>query len=383
MYKYSICITLILLLAGGCEKSGSPVLTNLELTRVTSDGKSQLVNSSGEPVLIVAGQEIAPDNIINEPATLGKLYIIPSEYLEPIARSMEIQAFKEKIKEPLQIILMDKITDILLYKSAAKEFGKSLDENLDKAAEGEIKRFINQFGGNEAEADEALRQRYKNRENYKKLLKTRILTQWYVSSQTPENGFIPYRQLIRKYESIKNENFAVTPEIEFRSIDILPSRLEISDPNIDRLKYAEDLANQIYSRLKSGEDFAELANKYSHGHRKEFGGLWEPVNPDSLAAPYDAIAKAAQNMNPQEISQPIKTGTHIFIVKLEKKISAGFEPFEKVQEQVREEVLRDQRTSKAINMLNENVKEQMERFEANAFIDFCLEKIYKNSTQNK
>ncbi|MBN1974771.1 MAG: peptidylprolyl isomerase [Sedimentisphaerales bacterium] len=381
MYKSFIYIAIILLTAGGCKNTPEPVLTKNELTRVSSEGNYQFVNSRGEPVLLVSGQEITPEQIINKPANLGSLLITPGEYLEPIAQSMEIRDFKEKIKEPLQIIVSDKISEILLYNTAKKEIGDTLDESLDKMVEGDIRKFVQQFGGDEAKAEDAIKKNWHNRENYKKLLRTQILTQWYVSLQKTEIGFIPYRQLIRKYESMKDENFAITPEIEFRSIDILPANLEISDPNMDRRKYAEDFANELYTKLKSGENFAELAKQYSHGHRKQFGGLWEPINPNSLASPYDAIAKAALNMQPGEISQPIKTEPFIFIIKLEKKISAGYVPFEEVQKQVREAVIEEQNTNTAINKFNENVNQQMGRFETNAFIDFCLEKIYKESNQ--
>ncbi|MBN2590225.1 MAG: peptidylprolyl isomerase [Sedimentisphaerales bacterium] len=276
-------------------------------------------------------------------------------------------------------ILADYISDILLYKSAKKEIGDSLDEYLDKSIEGEIKKIAQQFGGDEVKADELIKQKWYDRETYKKLLKREILTQWFLSTQKTDDSFIPYRQLIRKYESMKDENFAIEPEIEFRSIDIRPSRLELTDPNLDRNKYAEDLANEIYSKLKSGEDFGELAKQYSQGHRKDFGGLWDPVNPESLAEPFDVIADTAIKMNPGEISEPIKTDSYIFIIKLEKKKPAGYIPFEQVQVDVRKAVIVERSQKKALSQLDESINQQMERYETGVFVEYCLDKIYKES----
>ena len=266
--------------------------------------------------------------------------------------------------------------------SAKKEYGDNLDELIEKSVDNEIRQRIQKFGGDEVKADEAIKQKWHDRETYKNLIKKEILTQWYLSKQKAETGFIPYRQLIRKYDSIKAEKFAIAPELQFSLIDIVPSRLTLPDPNMNRRQYAEDLANEIYEKLKSGEDFAKLAKEYSHGHRKDFGGLWEMVNPDSLAAPYDAIPKVAMKMNPGEISEPIKTDTHIFIIKVEQIRQAGYEPFEKVQDKVKDELQKEKSEDQAMSQLDENINQQMERYETKAFIDYCLEKIYKDSNKD-
>jgi parvulin-like peptidyl-prolyl isomerase len=383
MLKYFVCIFSIWLLAAGCEKAVQPVLINNELIQITDSNSFQLINSKGEPVLMVAGQEITSDEIINEPANLGDLFISPFEHLKPIAQGLEIGEFKERTGDLLNIIVADKVTEILLYKSAKKQFGDSLDENLDKAAESEIRRFTQQFGGDQAKADEAIKNAWHDRESYKKFLKREILTQWYLSSQQAINSSISLRQLKKQYEKMKNESFAITPMIEFRLIDIVPAKLEIADPNQDCNNYAEKLADEIFTRLKSGEDFAELAKQYSQGPKKQFGGSWAAVNPDSLAEPYDSIAKASQDMKPGDISKPIKAGTHIFIVKLENKREAGYVPFEEVQEQVRQAALQEQNKNAALNKLKESIDQQMKLDETKAFIDFCLEKIYKESNQGE
>lgn len=379
MYKNFIFIALILFMAAGCEKAAEPVTNNL--TRVNRSGTVQIVDTKGEPVLLVSGQQITSDNMLNEPAPLGNIFLKPAEYLEPVAQSLTFDQFKEKIREPLQAILSDKIFDVLLYNSAKKKFGDKIDESLEKAIDSEIRRYIQQFGGDQAKADQAIREKYHDQDSLKKELKREILTQWYVSSQTNEKSFVPYRQLVMQYEKMKDDHFAINPMIKFRSIDIIPGKLEITDPNVDQKKYAQTLANELYEKLQSGADFAELAKKYSGGHRKEYGGLWDPVNPNSLAEPFNAIANATQDMKQGEISKPIITDTFIFIVKLEDKVSAGYIPFENVQEQVKNAAIVEQNRSIALKPMKDIVVQQMSGSETNAFIDFCLEKLYKISTQ--
>ena len=384
MLKSFICLSLICFVATGCvEKPSDPALTNYKLAKNEKSGKYQFIDSKGEPILIVSGQKITSDEILNEPTNLRSTFIIPSEDFKIFAQEMDFDQFKAQIRDYLLIIVENKISYVLLQKSAEKQFGDQLEASIEKAADTEIRRFYQQFGGDQAKADEAIKNKWKTRENYKKQLERDILTQWYISAHQTSDSFISYRELKKKYDSMKDENFAITPMIEFQLIDIIPDRLEITDPNTDRKKYAEEITNEISAKLKSGEDFNDLAKQYSQGHRKEFGGQWDPLNPDSLASPYDSIAKVAKDMKIGEISPPIKAGSHIFIFKLEDKREGGYEPFEKVQNQVKQALLSEQKESEALNKLNDSLMHQMELDETNAFIDFCLEKIYKISNQEK
>ena len=150
MYKYFAYIILLFFLSAGCQKPADVVLTNYQSTQITPAGAVQLINSKGEPVLLVDGQEINSNDIINEPAKLLDLYLIPGKYLEPIAQGMEFDEFRERIRKSLTIILEDKIEYILMYNSAKKQFKDRLDETLDNAVENEVRRFYLQFGGAKA-----------------------------------------------------------------------------------------------------------------------------------------------------------------------------------------------------------------------------------------
>ena len=130
--------------------------------------------------------------------------------------------------------------------------------------------------------------------------------------------------------------------------------------------------------IKSGEDFGELAKQFSHGGLRDFGGLWRLVQPSSLAEPYDILAVAAGKIESGQVAGPILTEQHIFIMKLEEKQIAGYEPFEEVQELVEETVLLD-RHNEAVNKLNAEIRRQTKLSRTNEFVDFCLEKIYRIS----
>jgi parvulin-like peptidyl-prolyl isomerase len=148
-----------------------------------------------------------------------------------------------------------------------------------------------------------------------------------------------------------------------------------------RPKLARLLAGRLLERIQSGEDFGELAMQYSHGPFRGFGGLWKPVRPDSLAAPYDTLAAEAEKTEPGRITGLIETAEHVFIMKLEAKQSAGYVPFRDVQEQVRDKIIFD-RQSEVLRQVNDELLQQAELSNTDEFVDFCLDKIYQMRDQS-
>jgi len=219
-----------------------------------------------------------------------------------------------------------------------------------------------------------------NRKSFKENRKKYIITKWYIASKLPENKAVTYSELIKWYEQMKEQSFAIPVKLQFRLIDIQPAKLQISDPNQSRLEQARKLANELARQIRAGADFGELAKQYSHGHRQAFGGLWQPVQPGSLAKPYDILAAEAEKIKQGQIAGPIETEGHIFIMKLEEKQTKSYKPFEEVQRQIKEKIIIDRR-KEAIDKLDAELMRQVVLSGKDEFIDFCLEKIYEMSNQ--
>lgn len=380
MRKCIFLSVLMPLLISGCDGGGKNRLNNAELERIALTHKIELVEAAGGLVLMVGGETLTSDEIIDSQTWLNESLVTPIEHFRPLAQISDLEQFKEQARGQLEQILMDKISNILLYKYAKRQAGNNIDEGLKKAAESEYRKFVLNFGGNQAKADEALKQRRMDKKSFIEQQKRAILIQWYVLSKLPDNRPGTYHELMDCYERMKDEFFARAARITFRLIDIQPARLEANDPNIDRRKLAEELAYKLLARIQSGEDFGTLAKEYSHGDWREFGGLWRPVQPASLAAPYDLIAAEAEKIDPGQVAGPIATEEHIFIMKLEEKQSTGYESFEAVQEQVGEKVIFDRR-NEVFEPLRARIMRQSKLGRTDQFIDFCLEKIYKVSNQ--
>jgi parvulin-like peptidyl-prolyl isomerase len=375
MCRFIFSLIFILLLLGGCDKSS---LSDAEKQRLAVTQKIELVEAAGGYVLMVGGETITSDQIIDTRTQLNGMFVSPKEYFGPIAQANELEQFKERAREPLEEILISKISNILLYQHAKRQMGGNIDEGLQKAAENEYKNFVLGFGGDQARADDELKRILMDKNSFIEQQKRAILIQSYMASKMPNNRPVTYREMIDCYDRIKDKYFAKASKIRFRLIDIQPEKLELEDRNDDPWHLGNKIVNQLLRRIKSGEDFGELAKEYSHGDWKDFGGLWRAVQPSSLAEPYDILAAEAEKLEPGEVAGPIVTKQHIFIMKLQEKQIAGYEPFEDVQELVEQKILLDRR-NEVINKLNSEVRWQANLSRTDKFIDACLEKIYRIS----
>jgi hypothetical protein len=361
----------MLVLLGGCNRGNSEA----EQQRRVITQKIELVEAEGGYVLMVGGETLTSDQIIDSRIQINQLFISPKEYFRPLAQTSDFEQFKERAKEPLEEIIIDNISNILFYQHAKRQAGGNIDEGLEKMAENEYRKFVLGFGGNQARADEELKQNQMDKKSFIEQRKRALLIEWYKASKLSNNQPVTYRELMDCYSRIKDKYFARAAKIRFRLIDIHPDRLEVTDPNEDRRQLGIILANKLLALIKSGRDFGELAKQYSHGNWREFGGLWRSIQPSSLAEPYDVLARRAEQMQVGDVAGPIVTEQHIFIMKLEEKQIAGYELFEDVQELVKEKVLLDRR-SEVIDKLNEDIRRQAELGSTDKFTDFCLEKIY-------
>ncbi len=367
MRKRAFLTVLLLLLIYGCGGNSKPKFTEEELALIPLAQREGLPEASGGFVLAVGGETITSDEIITQ-ALL--------EYFRPIAQESSFEQFKEQAGPELEQILATRVSNILLYQQAKKSTGVDIEDALERATEAEVRKFVVSFGGDYAKAEQALKKMGMDWRSFREYQKKMILSQDYIQRQLPEYRPITYSELVNRYNEMKEEFFAIPAMIKFRLIDIQIPKLEVTDPNDNQLEQARKLANELVVRLQQGEDFGELAKQYSHGHRASFGGLWKPVQPQSLAKPYDILAAEAKRIKPAQIAGPIEAGEHIFIMKLEEKRPKSFEPLENVQKKVEAKIIFDRR-KKAVDEFSAKLVQQVALNERDKFIDFCLEKIYR------
>ena len=119
MLKVAYILMLISLLIVGCGSSQS----SAEKQRQAITQKIRLVEATGGYVLMVGGETLTSEEVIESPAELGGTYAAPIEYFKPFAQESELEQFKERVGEHLTGILMGKISNMLLYQEIKREVG--------------------------------------------------------------------------------------------------------------------------------------------------------------------------------------------------------------------------------------------------------------------
>jgi len=100
-------------------------------------------------------------------------------------------------------------------------------------------------------------------------------------------------------------------------------------------KRAEDLAK----RARSGEDFAELAKKYSEGPSRADGGDVGFFKRGEMVAAFDRAVFALKD---GEVSDPVRTPFGWHVIKALERRTAKPKPFEQVKDEIRDHLWREQ-----------------------------------------
>ena len=112
------------------------------------------------------------------------------------------------------------------------------------------------------------------------------------------------------------------------------------------------LLDEVIHKLQAGDDFGELAKKYSDGTRAEKNGQWGWTRRGSLAEP--EIEKALFELPVGQVSQVFETQKSFQIIKVNGRKEAGHIPFADVQEKLESTMISESRM-KATKEILENL----------------------------
>jgi peptidyl-prolyl cis-trans isomerase C len=157
---------------------------------------------------------------------------------------------------------------------------------------------------------------------------------------TRKLGYFRDKLLLDEYldQAVKK---AVTPEAARKLYDDtvkdMKPEQEVRARHI--LVEGEDEAKKVYARVKGGEDFAKVAGEVSKDPgSKTDGGDLGFFTKDRMVAPF---AEAAFKMEPNQISEPVKTQFGWHVIQVEDKRAKQPPAFDQVKDQARQAVIRD------------------------------------------
>ncbi|MCG6877927.1 MAG: peptidylprolyl isomerase [Deltaproteobacteria bacterium] len=267
------------------------------------DGCDRIGTDPGPVVLVVGDQQLTAD-------VLKQNLVFASEDL-PISA---------KETENIKTVLLDNIIDRYLILEYAKKHGIDVSEKEFQARLNDIKK-----GYSESLFEETLLRKWGDPEVWIKRFKEQIVIEKVINSVTIDMEPPDYKEMKARFES--NPNHYKRPEqVKFRQI----------------FCRTRNKADELYGKIRSGENLAALARKYSEGPEAENGGEVGWVAKGTLEEPLD---KMLFQMAQGHISPVTKGASGYHIFEIIDRRPGGFQAFSEIIGDIEKDLYRTRRMS--------------------------------------
>jgi peptidyl-prolyl cis-trans isomerase SurA len=231
--------------------------------------------------------------------------------------------------EQVQLVLADKEKNLLrdlidqsLLVQRAKDMGISVDTDV-------VRRLDQIRQQNHIESMEDLEKKVNesgtNFEDFKNNIRNQLLTQEVIRREVGSRIIIDHEEIQKYYDAHKQE-FQRPEQVYLREIFV--STDGKNDPEIPEL---EKKAQKLVERVKNGEDFGELAKRYSDGTTAKSGGELGVFERGQLAKD---IEDKVFKLNKGQMTEVIRTKTGFLFLRVEQRFEAGLQPLEKVENEI-------------------------------------------------
>ncbi len=245
--------------------------------------------------------------------------------VEPFIPQIRQQArsefeFSQRVNAYMREIVQNMIDRELIVKDF-KERGMSIPQSyLDTHFDDYLNK---EFNGDRAEFIKFIQSQGKTIKQFRADQEKDIIV-GYMQNQKRQTAAEISPQKIKEYYEANKSKWYSAASVKIRMITLKPGMNKTMEDN-------RKLASEIESRLKKGEDFAELARKYSRDDSSARGGEWGWYKKGELNPLLD---KEVFAIKVGEVTSPVEIGEMIFILKLEDKKGDGIQKIDDVREQI-------------------------------------------------
>lgn len=227
-------------------------------------------------------------------------------------------------KAPQRSAALDRLVDKKLIEQKIRELGIKVSEEEVRQSIEDVKK---QNGLNQEQLEKALAAQGMTFAQYRAQLQDQLERLRLMSQEVRAKIQVGERE-IREYYEANRADFGGSETFRARHIFF---KLE-KKGGAEELARAEALANEVLAKARAGEDFVELAKKYSEdpAAAKDGGDLGTFKKSDMLAE----IGETVAAMKPGEVSSVVLSPAGLHIIKLEEKTQESGKPFEEVRDAI-------------------------------------------------
>lgn len=304
--------------------------------------------------LLICAALVHADNIVDEIIARVNDQIITSSQFQR-AKDSRIQELKQQFPNDWQTrwaaaekdVLREMIDEQLLL-----EKGKELGITGETETIKQLDKMRQEMGLPTMQAleDEAKKQGI-SFEDYKESIRTRVVTQQVIGQEVGSKIHITNEE-VQDFYNKHSQEMAGPEEITLSEILVStepktqagksgqqqdtaekPDEQKPEDPA--QVAKAEAKAKFIYTQLKTGAKFDDLAKKESDGPTAAQGGPLGTFKKGELAKEFE---DKAESLKAGEFTEPIRTKQGFLILKVDSHRSAGVPPLKEVEDKIREAI---------------------------------------------
>jgi parvulin-like peptidyl-prolyl isomerase len=299
---------------------------SLALVVVAGCGGGGAASLSSDDVAVVGDQHITKDQF---QALLGRA---------ETSYKAQKRAFPKPGTTEYEQLKSQAITFLVQQSEIAEQASKNGVDISDARVDKEIARYKKQFyGGSDARYEKAIKQQGLNDEQARDAIRQQLISQALFKKLTSDVK-VSDDDITNYYNSHKSQ-YGQPESRDVRHI----------------LVNSKTLADKLYSQLKGGANFAQLAKRYSKDPGSASNGGKLTVSKGQTVPEFD---KAAFSLKKGELSKPIKTqyGYHI-IQALSAIKPATTTPLSKVRSSIRQQLEQQKKNDKMTKWLEDTKKD--------------------------
>ncbi len=187
-----------------------------------------------------------------------------------------------------------------------------------------------------------------NWEDFKSNIRNRLLTQEVIRREVGSHINIPHDEAVKYYDDHKKD-FVKPEQVALSAIEIKTEGKKESE--IPELKAK---AQKLHDRVKDGEDFGELAKRFSDGATAQQGGYLGVYKRGELSKELeDMVFK----LNKNQMTDVIETKQGFLVLKVLEHYDEGDQPFDKVENEIMDH-LYSQKMEPALREYLKTLREQ-------------------------
>jgi len=291
---------------------------------------------------------IGPDEVVAASVVqVNRRFITIDDILRPLAaklsklpKGISEQTFRDQAARLIAQEITGQITRVLVVEEAEKRLvddqKKAIDQEIKQAqsdmlaaAGGSVTQLRQQLQREGLTLEQAMDD-YRRDATFKLYLRHRFMPAIPVTRKMLWDYYCQNSQQFSTGHKVQMQIIA-EPFIEFLADPAAqPSAAELAGAKTQARREIESAK----ARLDAGDDFAEVAKKYSRDIKAQAGGLWPMMEAGSFKE--TEVEKAALQLPSGGVSAPVETAHGWYIVKAVQVIPGRVVPFEEAQDQIAE-----------------------------------------------